>query len=120
MDSIELTGGNVSQGVVRVGDTVHRPAGLWTPAVHALLSHLHSAGFEGAPRPLGIDERPPCGRAALGCWTRRAGQSMIGGLNIRQMFWYNPRTGQSKIIETSIEPNPIRMRARPVRTGYRS
>lgn len=52
-----LRGGNMSGGVVRVGDTVRRPAGPWTPAVHALLAHLHSAGFPGAPRPLGIDER---------------------------------------------------------------
>ncbi|MDT0268237.1 aminoglycoside phosphotransferase family protein [Streptomyces sp. DSM 44915] len=50
-----LTGGNVSGGVVRIGDTVRRPAGPWTPAVHALLHHLHAVGFTGAPRPLGID-----------------------------------------------------------------
>ena len=47
----------MSSGIVRVGDTVRRPAGPWTPAVHALLTHLHDAGFHGAPRPLGIDER---------------------------------------------------------------
>lgn len=52
-----LTGGNVSAGVVRVGDTVRRPAGPWTPAVHALLEHLHAVGFAGAPRPLGLDDR---------------------------------------------------------------
>jgi hypothetical protein len=52
-----LAGGNVSAGVVRVGDTVRRPAGFWTPAVHALLKHLHSAGFNGAPLPLGIDDQ---------------------------------------------------------------
>ncbi|GAA2404666.1 phosphotransferase [Streptomyces glaucosporus] len=52
-----LSGGNVSAGVVRVGDTVRRPAGPWTPAVHALLTHLHEAGFRAAPRPLGIDEQ---------------------------------------------------------------
>ena len=52
-----LRGGNMSTGVVRVGDTVRRPAGPHTPAVHALLSYLHSVGFKGAPRPLGIDER---------------------------------------------------------------
>lgn len=51
-----LIGGNMSSGVVRVGDTVRRPAGPWTPAVHALLGHLHAAGFHGAPRPLGLDE----------------------------------------------------------------
>lgn len=50
-----LVGGNVNQ-VVRIGDTVRRPAGPWTPAVHALLTHLHGAGFP-APRPFGIDEQ---------------------------------------------------------------
>ena len=52
---VPLTGGNMNAGVVRAGDTVRRPAGPWTPAVHALLAHLHDAGFPGAPRPLGID-----------------------------------------------------------------
>ncbi len=56
-DEQPLAGGNVSSGVVRVGDTVRRPAGPWTPAVHALLSYLRSAGFEGAPEPLGIDDQ---------------------------------------------------------------
>jgi hypothetical protein len=54
-DEQPLTGGNVSVGVVRVGDTVRRPSGPWTPAVHALLRYLGSAGFDGAPEPLGID-----------------------------------------------------------------
>jgi hypothetical protein len=35
-----LDGGNVSDGVVRVGDTVRKPAGFWTPSVEALLAHL--------------------------------------------------------------------------------
>lgn len=52
-----LTGGNVSQGVVRVGDTVRRPVGPWTVAVHALLTHLHEVGFRAAPRPLGFDDQ---------------------------------------------------------------
>ncbi|MET8981821.1 phosphotransferase [Streptomyces sp. NPDC004539] len=52
-----LSGGNASAGVVRIGDTVRRPAGPWTPAVHALLTHLHDVGFRAAPRPLGIDEQ---------------------------------------------------------------
>ncbi|HWS37279.1 MAG TPA: aminoglycoside phosphotransferase family protein, partial [Actinoplanes sp.] len=56
-EEIPLTGGNVSAGVVRVGDTVRRPAGPWTPAVHALLEHLWSVGFRGAPRPLGLDDK---------------------------------------------------------------
>ena len=51
-----LEGGFVND-VVRVGDTVRRTAGYWTPAVHALLDHLASVGFAEAPRVLGTDER---------------------------------------------------------------
>jgi Phosphotransferase enzyme family len=52
-----LTGGNFDGDVVRVGDTVRRRAGPWTPAVHALLRHLDRVGFGGAPRAHGLDER---------------------------------------------------------------
>ncbi|MDP9264519.1 MAG: phosphotransferase [Chloroflexota bacterium] len=51
-----LAGGNLSV-VVRVGDTVRRRTGPWTPAVHALLRHLERAGFSEAPRVRGIDEQ---------------------------------------------------------------
>jgi len=50
-----LAGGNVSGVVVRVGETVRKQAGPWTPAVEALLGHLHAAGFGGAPRSFGLD-----------------------------------------------------------------
>ncbi|MFC7641804.1 hypothetical protein ACFQX6_13060 [Streptosporangium lutulentum] len=50
-----LIGGEVTEGVVRVGDTVRRPAGFNAPLVHALLDRLEAAGFAGAPRFLGID-----------------------------------------------------------------
>ncbi|MEU6273042.1 aminoglycoside phosphotransferase family protein [Streptomyces populi] len=49
-----------SQGlgrVERIGDTVHRPVGPWTPAVHGLLRHLEGVGYEQAPRVLGFDEQ---------------------------------------------------------------
>lgn len=52
-----MSGGNVSTGVVRVGDTVRRPSGPWTPTVHALLTHLYEVGYRAAPRPLGIDDQ---------------------------------------------------------------
>jgi len=52
---IPLAGGDVTDGVVRVGDTVRRPVGPHSPLVHALLAHLESAGFAGAPRFLGVD-----------------------------------------------------------------
>lgn len=53
---VPLQGGNLSQ-VVRVGDTVRRGAGPWTPAVHALLQYLERAEFDGAPRARGVDSR---------------------------------------------------------------
>ncbi|MEZ0077180.1 phosphotransferase enzyme family protein [Planotetraspora sp. GP83] len=51
----ELTGGGVNH-VVRIGTTVRRPTGHWTPAVHALLNHLVAVGFTGAPASHGIDD----------------------------------------------------------------
>ncbi|MFE7311546.1 phosphotransferase [Streptomyces sp. NPDC057555] len=41
--------------VRRIGETIRRPAGEWTPAVHALLTHLESVGFTRAPRAHGTD-----------------------------------------------------------------
>jgi Phosphotransferase enzyme family len=56
MPEAQLHGGTANRGlVVRIGDTVRRPARPSTPAVRALLDHLESVGFEGAPRFLGID-----------------------------------------------------------------
>jgi Phosphotransferase enzyme family len=50
-----LEGGNISGEIVRVGATVRRPTGPWTPSVHALLWHLEQGGFTGAPKVLGTD-----------------------------------------------------------------
>ncbi|MEO3809496.1 aminoglycoside phosphotransferase family protein [Sphaerisporangium sp. B11E5] len=47
-EPIPLRGG-VNQ-VLRVGLTVHRPTGPWTPAVHGLLRHLEHEGFTASPR----------------------------------------------------------------------
>ena len=52
---IPLLGGDVTEGVVRVGNTVRRPVQGNSPLVHALLKHLEDVGFAGAPRFLGID-----------------------------------------------------------------
>lgn len=60
-------GGNVV-GAVRVGATVRRPPGPWTPAVHAVLRHLERHGVDAVPRVLGLDER---GRDAYGLEDRR-------------------------------------------------
>jgi mutator protein MutT len=50
-----MVGGNVG-GAVRIGRTVRRPTGSWTPAVHALLDHLGEHGLAESPRVLGTDE----------------------------------------------------------------
>jgi hypothetical protein len=59
VDEIEilLEGGTVNDVVVRVGDTVRRSTGPWTPAVHALLRHLEAVGFKYAPRVVGVDAK---------------------------------------------------------------
>ncbi len=51
-----LTGGTANRGlVVRVGQTVRRPAAPYRAATHALLAHLAAVGFDGAPRLLATD-----------------------------------------------------------------
>jgi Ser/Thr protein kinase RdoA (MazF antagonist) len=53
-----LPGGTANRGrVIRVGNTVHRPRGTHTAAVHALLQHLAASGFTGAPQVVGFDGR---------------------------------------------------------------
>lgn len=53
---IPLDGGHVTT-VVRVGDTVRRTAGPWTPTVHALLAWARARGAWMVPTPLGVDEQ---------------------------------------------------------------
>jgi hypothetical protein len=50
---IPLGGGALTEGVVRVGDTVRRPA---SPVLREVLQHLERADFDAAPRWLGTDE----------------------------------------------------------------
>jgi hypothetical protein len=56
----EHLAGNLG-GAVRVGDTVRRPTGPWTPAVHSLLRHVASR-VPHVPEVLGFDEH---GRESL-------------------------------------------------------
>ena len=56
LDGEPLEGGNVG-GATRVGRTVRRPVGRWTPAVHRVLRRAHSAGVPHVPAVLGIDDR---------------------------------------------------------------
>ena len=59
---VPLRGGRSTPGVVRVGDTVRRPLKPDAAHIHRLLAHLERAGFDGAPRFLGLDAQ---GRAIL-------------------------------------------------------
>ena len=60
-EEVRLPGGNVG-GATRIGRTVRRPTGPWTPAVHELLDYLRASGLRGVPGLIGIDEQ---GRESL-------------------------------------------------------
>ncbi len=52
-----LLGGDVTGGIVRIGDTVRRPRGPWSDSVASYLLHLEQVGFRASPRFLGVDEQ---------------------------------------------------------------
>jgi hypothetical protein len=54
---VPLAGGDVTEGVVRIGDSVRRPRGMWSSSVASYLQHLERVGFSESPRYLGIDEK---------------------------------------------------------------
>ena len=51
-----LEGGNMNEGVVRIGDTVRRGVSPWTPTIHRLLAHVRAQGVRWVPRVHGIDD----------------------------------------------------------------
>lgn len=54
-NEVLLSGGRITTGVVRVGNTVRRPATASSSFVAELLGDLRRQGFTGAPRHLGFD-----------------------------------------------------------------
>jgi Ser/Thr protein kinase RdoA (MazF antagonist) len=56
-EEIPLGGGAMTDGVVRVGDTVRRPSRFATQLMRDVLVHLERAGFDAAPRWLGYDDQ---------------------------------------------------------------
>lgn len=54
---IPLPPGRITDGVVRIGNTVRRPSNAASPFIRSLLNHLERKGFDGVPRYLGTDER---------------------------------------------------------------
>jgi hypothetical protein len=57
LEEIPLLGGQLTPGIVRVGETVRRPPKSNAAFVHDLLLWLESQGFGYAPRFLGADEQ---------------------------------------------------------------
>lgn len=55
-NEVPLSGGRITTGVVRIGDTVRRPVTASSAFVAELLGDLRRQGFTGAPRHLGFDE----------------------------------------------------------------
>ncbi len=53
---VPLAGGRLTKGVVRVGDTVRRPASPASDFIRRLLRHFESLGILWAPRYLGQDD----------------------------------------------------------------
>lgn len=54
---VPLTGGDITEGLVRIGNTVRRPHLAQSPAVAAYMAHITSAGFTAVPRWHGRDEK---------------------------------------------------------------
>lgn len=54
---IELVGGSMTPGIVRVGDTVRRPRNERSGWISQLLTSLEDAGYQYAPRFRGIDDQ---------------------------------------------------------------
>ena len=52
-----LQGGQQTDEIVRIGDTVHRTNEPWSPAIRALLDHLETTAPGIAPRSFGLDEQ---------------------------------------------------------------
>jgi phosphotransferase family enzyme len=67
----EVPLGGLITAAVRAGNTVRRPAAPGTAAMAALLKHLESAGFTGAPRYLGRDDRGRSVLTWIGGWCPR-------------------------------------------------
>ena len=86
---VPLVGGWATEGVVRVGETVRRPAGPQSPFVAELLLFLEQARFERAPRFLGYDEQ---GRETL---------TFIEGevpSDCRSAIWTDDRAAQARML----------------------
>ena len=56
-EEVPLQGGRMTDGVVRIGNTVRRPIGPHSSFVHQLLIRLQKSGFNACPKFLGVDDK---------------------------------------------------------------
>lgn len=114
LEGERLAGGNVG-GAVRIGPTVRRTTGPWTPAVHALLAHLARAGLVEVPRVLGVDE---LGREVLSHLPGRVvdvdAETPATPLLTDAMRWLRR---YHDVVDGFVHPSPWRTIARPVEEG---
>ena len=83
MSETVLRGGDLNV-VARIGDTVRRPTGPWSPAVHALLRHFERVGFEGAPRFNEFVVQTKTDPYAIN--DKLLGQQIIGGFPLKKFY----------------------------------
>ena len=111
-----LPGGNVG-GAVRIGSTVRRETGPWTPAVHALMRHARSRGVPCVPPVLGFDE---LGREVLGFLPGRlidvGSETVSDGLLVDAFGWLRrfhaavasfSSVGPWRIVDRPLQPGEI-------------
>ncbi len=114
LDGERLDGGNVG-GAVRIGPTVRRTTGPWTPAVHGLLTRLAEAGLVEAPRFLGVDE---LGREVLSHLPGRVvdvdSETPALPLLTHAMRWLRR---YHDVVEGFVHPGPWRTIDRPLAAG---
>ena len=107
-----LLGGNVG-GAVRIGSTVRRATGPWTPAVHALMRHARSQGVPHVPPVLGFDG---LGREVLGYLPGRvidAGSETASDELLVDAFGWLRRFHQA--VTSFSSPGPWRILSRSLR-----
>ncbi|GAB3923118.1 hypothetical protein GCM10011575_00510 [Microlunatus endophyticus] len=91
MKEIELTGGRITPGVVRIGNTVRRPRNQHSDWINRVLIRLEELGYPYAPRYYGVDDQDRDILSFIpGVTTdhpsqRQSGAYRIGGGMLRQL-----------------------------------
>ena len=108
------------------GGVVHRPAGPWTPTVHAFLGHLRAQGLTSVPEPLGIadgvetlgylegesgrdgwfHQHPEAGLRSAAALLRRLHDASVGWRPPPDAVWGAPAVPGSDLVLCHGDPGP--------------